>query len=272
MWGLGESLPVAAKICLLATRVLFHSPNMTSTTDLLRRDQLVIENLSLVKAIAMRVRGGLPVHVDLDDLMHAGVMGLMDAATKFDEQKDVIFRTYAKYRIRGAILDSLRQQDWASRDMRRRHKKVEEVTRELSGKLDRMPEDHEIADKMGVGVDRWRQMALELRTVGLLSTSARSADGESDMVPEFPAKDEFRPDMLCERQELSAKLRFAMGTLPERYQDVVFMYYSREMTMKEIGSKMQINESRVSQIHKTALEKMAVALTTTGIESSAAFV
>jgi RNA polymerase sigma factor FliA len=245
---------------------------MTTTTDLLRRDQLVIENLPLVKAIAVRVRGSLPVHVDLDDLMHAGVMGLMDAATKFDSEKDVTFRTYAKHRIKGSILDSLRQQDWASRDMRRRHKKLEEVTRELSAELDRTPDDREIAEKMGVGVDRWRRMALELRTIGLLSASTRAVDGEPDTVPEFPASDDLRPDMLCERQELSAKLRFAIGTLPERYQDVVFMYYTREMTMKEIGTKMQINESRVSQIHKTALEKMAVALTTAGIESSAAFV
>jgi RNA polymerase sigma factor for flagellar operon FliA len=250
----------------------FFIREMTTTTDLLRRDQLVIENLSLVKAIAMRVRGSLPVHVDLDDLMNAGVMGLMDAATKFDAEKDVTFRTYAKHRIKGAILDSLRQQDWASRDMRRRHKKLEEVTRELSAELDRPPDDREIADKMGVGVERWRLMALELRTIGLLSASARTADGENDSVPEFPANDELRPDMLCERQELSAKLRYAIGTLPGRYQDVVFMYYTREMTMKEIGSKMSINESRVSQIHKTALEKMAVVLTAGGIESSAAFV
>lgn len=256
----------------VGARGAFLSAEMNTTTDLLRRDQLVIENLPLVKAIAMRVRGSLPVHVDLDDLMHAGVMGLMDAATKFDAEKDVSFRTYAKHRIKGSILDSLRQQDWASRDMRRRHKKLEEVTRTLSAELSRTPEDCEIADKMGVGVERWRQMALELRTIGLLSASTRAVDGEADSVPEFPANDSLRPDMLCERQELSSKLKVAIGTLPERYQEVVFMYYSREMTMREIGAKMQINESRVSQIHKTALEKMAAVFADAGIESSAAFV
>jgi RNA polymerase sigma factor FliA len=237
-----------------------------------RRDQIVVENLSLVKAIALRLRANLPVHVDLDDLMHAGAIGLIDAATKYDADKDVTFQTYAKHRIKGAMLDSLRQLDWASRDMRRRHKKLETVTRELTAELDREPEESEVAEKMGVGINRWRQMAVELNTVGLISASSRPADGENSMIPEFPARDESRPDHVCEKAELSAKLTFAIGTLPERYREVVFMYYTQDLTMKEIGSKMQINESRVSQIHKSALEKLAVALSTKGIESSAALV
>ena len=237
-----------------------------------RRDQIVIENLPLVKAIALRVRASLPVHVDLDDLMHAGAMGLLDAATKYDSEKDVTFQTYAKHRIRGAMLDSLRQQDWASRDMRRRHKKFETVTRDLSVELDRSPNDSEVAEKMGVGVDRWRKMAAELHTVGLMSSSVRSGDPENTTAPDFPASENSRPDSICGKAQLSAKLRVAIGSLPERYQNVVFMYYSKEMTMKEIGSTMQINESRVSQIHKTALAKMAQVLTANGIESSAAFV
>ena len=96
-----------------------------------RRDQVVLENLPLVKAIAIRVHESLPVHVELDDLVHAGILGLFDAATKFDPDKQVAFSSYAKHRIKGAILDSLRQLDWASRDLRRRHKQVEQVTREI---------------------------------------------------------------------------------------------------------------------------------------------
>lgn len=237
-----------------------------------RRDQIVVDNLPLVKAIAMRLRASLPVHVDLDDLMHAGAVGLIDAATKYDAEKDVTFQTYAKHRIKGAMLDSLRQMDWASRDMRRRHKKLETVNRELAAELDREPEEAEVAEKMGVDLNRWRQMAVELKTVGLLSASSRPADSENGTVPEFPAREESRPDSLCEKAQLSAKLTFAIGSLPERYREVVFMYYNQELTMKEIGSKMKINESRVSQIHKTALEKLAVVLTANGIESSAALV
>lgn len=232
----------------------------------------MVENLSLVKAIALRLRANIPVHVDLDDLMHAGVIGLIDAATKYDNEKEVTFQTYAKHRIKGAMLDSLRQLDWASRDMRRRHKKLETVTRELAAELDREPDESELAQRMGVSLERWRQMAVELKTVGLVSASVRIADGESVMAPEFPATADSRPDRVCEKAELSAKLTCAIGTLPERYRDVVFMYYSEEMTMKEIGSKMRINESRVSQIHKTALQKLAVALTSKGIETSAALV
>jgi RNA polymerase sigma factor for flagellar operon FliA len=237
-----------------------------------RRDQIVVENLSLVRAIAMRLRASLPVHVELDDLMHAGAIGLIDAATRYDSEKDVTFQTYAKHRIKGAMLDSLRQMDWASRDMRRRHKKLETVTRELSAELDREPEESEVAAKMGVGIGRWRQMAVELKTIGLLSASSRPNDSENTSTPEFPAREEYRPDQACEKAQLSAKLTCAIGTLPERYREVVFMYYTQELTMKEIGSKMRINESRVSQIHKTALEKLAVVLNANGIESSAALV
>ncbi len=103
------------------------------------RDQIVLDHLPLVKAIAIRVHENLPVHVDLDDLIHAGVLGLFDAVTKYDSTKNVAFHAYAKHRIKGAILDSLRQLDWASRDLRKRQKQVDAVTRSLSMKLGRMP-------------------------------------------------------------------------------------------------------------------------------------
>src|SRR6185503_14028508 len=112
------------------------------------------------------VHANLPAQVDLDDLIHAGILGLIDAVSKYDAGKKVDFHSYAKHRIKGAILDSLRQLDWASRDMRRRHKQVEAVRRELSEQFKRAPTDAEIAEKMGVTIERWRQMVVELRTVG----------------------------------------------------------------------------------------------------------
>jgi RNA polymerase sigma factor for flagellar operon FliA len=232
------------------------------------RDRIVLDHLPLVKAIAVRVHENLPVHVDLDDLVHAGVLGLFDAATKYNPDKKVVFHSYAKYRIKGAILDSLRQLDWASRDLRKRQKLVESITRELSDKLKRIPNEAEIAEKMGVGVDRWRRMVLELRTVGLMSASSYASDRETSSTPEFPAARDSHPDNMCVREQLAGAVR----TLPERYQKVVLLYYTKEMTMKEIGGIMGINESRVSQIHKTALEKMAAALHQAGIHSPQALV
>lgn len=235
------------------------------------RDRVVLENLPLVKAIAVRVHENLPVHVDLDDLVHAGILGLFDAATKYDPDKLVSFSSYAKHRIKGAILDSLRQLDWASRDLRRRHKQVEAATRDLSATLQRTPTESELAAKMGVEVDRWRQMVLDLRNIGLVSASTRAPEQDDLPAPDFPSKPETQPDNMCARHQLGELLKGAMTRLPERYKKVVVLYYTNELTMKEIGSAMGINESRVSQIHKAALEKMATALEEAGIDSIRAF-
>src|SRR5579863_735251 len=148
------------------------------------RDQIVLDHLPLAKAIAIRVHESLPVHVDLDDLTHAGILGLFDAVAKYDAAKNVAFHAYAKHRIKGAILDSLRQLDWASRDLRKRQKQVESVTRDLSAKLGRNPHDGEVAQEMGVSMERWRRMQMELRTVGLVSASAHP-DQETDRGQEF---------------------------------------------------------------------------------------
>jgi len=235
------------------------------------RDRIILEHLPLVKAIAIRVHENLPVHVDLDDLVHAGILGLFDAINKYDAEKQVAFSSYAKHRIKGAILDSLRQLDWASRDLRRRHKQVEAVTRDLAATLQRNPTESEVAEKMGVEQDRWRQMMLDLRNVGLISASSRAQEGDDLPPPDFPSRPDTQPDVICVRQQMRSALTDAMKILPERYKKVVSLYYSNEMTMKEIGGVLGINESRVSQIHKSALEKMATVLEQSGIHSSAAF-
>jgi len=238
---------------------------------LARRDRVVLEHVPLVKAIAVRVHENLPVHVDLDDLVHAGILGLFDAASKFNPDKQVVFSSYAKHRIKGAILDSLRQLDWASRDMRRRHKQVEAATRDLAAELQRNPTEQEVAQKLGMDAERWRTMMIDLRNVGLISASTRGNEGDDLPAPDFPSKPETHPDSICAREQLRSVLGVAMKTLPERYQKVVLLYYTNEMTMKEIGGILGINESRVSQIHKSALEKMQVALSANGITSAQAF-
>lgn len=236
------------------------------------RDRLVMEHLPLVKAIAIRLYESLPVHADLDDLIHAGVLGLIDGAEKFDEQKHILFKSYAKHRIKGAMLDSLRQLDWASRDLRKRHKQLEAITHELAAKSGDGVNDEAIAGKMGVDVGRWRQIAIELRMVGLLSSSTRPADDENQTNPEFAANEDTQPDSMYNRREVREVLEQALQTLPERYRQIVSLYYAKELTMREIGEILGINESRVSQIHKTALEKMATVLTSAGIKSSEALV
>ena len=235
------------------------------------RDRVVLDNLSLVKAIAIRVHESLPVHVDLDDLVHAGVLGLFDAASKYNPDKKVVFQSYAKHRVKGAILDSLRQLDWASRDLRKRQKQLDAVTHELMTRLGRTPTEAEIAETLGLGIDRWRRVALELKNLGLVSASSLQPDPDNSAPIEFPAAPDSQPDNICARRQMRSVLAGAMKCLPERYQKVVFLYYTNEMTMKEIGEVLGVNESRVSQIHKIALEKMAANLRSAGIESAGAF-
>lgn len=241
-----------------------------SEFDYAQRDQVVLDHLPLVRSIAARIRGSLPVHVELDDLVHAGVMGLIDAATKYNSGKNVVFVVYAKHRIRGAILDSLRQIDVASRDLRRQAKRVEAIRREMTSELHRNPTDEEIAARLGIGVGRWRQMMVDLRNVGLMTSSSRQPEND-DLPPlELPAQADSQPEQICVQTQIKDKLGGAIRSLPERYQTVVMMYYSNDMTMKEIGNLLGINESRVSQIHKAALGKMQVALIADGISSAAA--
>lgn len=265
------SKPVHSSETLRPVHSAARTKSNAEAIKLARRDRVVLEHLPLVKAIAVRVHENLPVHVELDDLVHAGILGLFDAATKFNPDKQVAFSSYAKHRIKGAILDSLRQLDWASRDMRRRHKQVEAATRELASALQRTPTEQEIAEKLGMDVERWRNMMIDLRNIGLISASTRTNENEDLPAPDFPSKPETQPDSICAREQLRGVLGIAIKTLPERYQKVVTLYYTNELTMKEIGGILGINESRVSQIHKAALEKMATALEQNGITSSQAF-
>jgi RNA polymerase sigma factor for flagellar operon FliA len=229
-----------------------------------KRDEMILEHLSLVRAIALRVHETLPVYIELEDLEHAGILGLFDAVSRYDESKQVSFQNYAKHRIRGAMLDSLREQDWASRDTRRRQKRLEAVVREMSTELGRSPFDHEVAARLGVSDERWNQMMFELRAGGPAPNRAANDD---EPVPEHRAEPDWQPDQMCQRWEMHTRLEGAIKALPERQRKVVAMYYGDGLSMKEIGVQMGVNESRVSQIHKAALEKMGRTLREQGILS-----
>jgi RNA polymerase sigma factor for flagellar operon FliA len=239
--------------------------------EIARRDALVLEHLPLARAIAMRVHAHLPVQLDLNDLVQAGVLGLIDAAKKFNSEMKVVFPAYAKHRIKGAILDSLRQLDWASRDMRRRHKQVEAATRDLASVLQRAPTEAEVAEKLGMGVECLRMMMVDLRSTGLVSASTRPNENDDLPAPDFPGSPETQPDSICAREQLRSLLIVAAKTLPERYQQVVTLYYTKELNMREIGQVLGVNESRVSQIHKVSLKKMAMVLHESGVHSAHAF-
>ena len=165
--------PAVTLVTRLAAKPrLVPKPKPVVQQDTTQRDELILDHLPLVTAIAVRVHENLPVHVELDDLIHAGVMGLFDAATKYDANKMVAFPAYAKHRIKGAILDSLRQLDWASRDLRRRHKQIEQVTLELTTRLSRTPTPNEIASEMGMSLSRWKTLMIDLRNLGLLAAQS----------------------------------------------------------------------------------------------------
>ena len=231
-----------------------------------RRNRLVLQYLPLAKSIATGVNRSIPVYLDLDDLIHAGILGLFEAADKFDPDKQVEFGTYARHRIKGAILDSLRELDWASRVMRRRYKQMEAAANDLSTTLQRKPTEAELAEKFGVDIDRWRAMMLDPGIAGLVSASSLSNENE-DQTASFPGRPEAQPDSICARAQIREVLEEAKKTLPERHQQVVALYYENEMTMTEIGQKIGVNASRVSQIHKVALKKMMIRLRAKGIQS-----
>lgn len=235
------------------------------------RDALITEHLHLVTAIAAHIQNSIPVHIELDDLVHAGTMGLFDAATKYRDDKEVAFASYAKHRIRGAIIDSLRQQDWASRDLRKRYKQMETITNELAARLGRTPTENEIANEMGLSTRRWQSLMVDFRSLTAAAAQTHAVESDEQLAPEIPAAPANSPDKLFARAELREKLGSAIGNLPERYQQVVKMYYVQDLSMKEIGLKLGVNESRVSQIHKAALAKMQAAFAGFGICSAAAF-
>ena len=227
------------------------------------RKTLLEQHLPEVRYIARRIHGRLPLHVPLEDLVHDGVLGLIDAVDKFDPLKQVQLKSYAKFRIRGAILDSLRASDWSPRSLRRQARRLQEVHREMSAALGRVPTETEIAGRLGMELTAFQQLLSDLRGLDLANLGAPSLERAREDLPfARPNDPEADPYSMCLRQEMKSHLAHVLDDLDERERRVLELYYRDELTMKEVGAMLGIGESRVSQIHSAAMLRLRSRLLT----------
>jgi RNA polymerase sigma factor for flagellar operon FliA len=225
------------------------------------QERVLLEHLPIVRFLARRIHERLPQHVDIEDLVSAGVVGLMDAFAKFDPEKKVQFRSYAQFRIRGAILDSLRSLDWSPRELRRKGRAVEEAIRSVTARMGRAPGENEVAAQMGLGLEEYQQLLGDLKglEIGTLHMERNEDSGDEELAY-VPGKPDEDPLFRCLRGELEGRLADSIAELPDRERLVMTLYYYEEMTMREIGLALGVVESRVSQVHASAVVHLRVAL------------
>ncbi|HEX4154130.1 MAG TPA: FliA/WhiG family RNA polymerase sigma factor [Acidobacteriaceae bacterium] len=225
------------------------------------RERLLLEHLTVVRFIARRMHERLPQHVELEELVSAGTLGLIDACSKFDPARHVQFKSYAQFRIRGAILDSLRMLDWSPRELRRKGRAVEEAVRALTQRLGRAPAEQEIAAEMELTLEQFQQLIGDLKGLEIGSLNEeRGEEGSEEELAYVPAAEEENPLFLCLKGETRQQLIEAIEELPEKERLVLTLYYYEELTMKEVGLTLGVVESRVSQIHSSAVRRLRVVL------------
>ena len=220
------------------------------------RDRLVFEHLPQVYYIARRLHERLPQHVALEDLVSAGIVGLLDALHKYDASKNVQLSSYAKFRIQGAILDSLREQDWSPRALRRKGRMVEAAHAKLSGALSRVPTEEELAQELDMPLGEFQNLLGDLSGLELGALADASNSGSDDEAAVVPAPETEQPFEACLRGETRELLAQCIDELPERERQVLTLYYYEELTLKEVGAILGVVESRVSQIRSAALVRL----------------
>jgi RNA polymerase sigma factor for flagellar operon FliA len=225
------------------------------------RDRLLLEHLATVRYLAHRIHERLPQHVELDDLISAGIVGLIDAFNKFDHNKKVQFKSYAQFRIRGAILDSLRVLDWSPRELRRKGRAVQDAIHSLTQNLRRTPTESEIARALNLGINDYQLLLGKLKglEIGSLNLEHTEDSGE-DQLAYIAGSPEQDPLFRCLQGEMRQHLIDAIEDLPEKERMVLTLYYYEELTMKEIGLTLGVVESRVSQIHSSAVLRLRTTL------------
>ena len=221
------------------------------------REQIIKDYVPLVKFVAHRVASRLPSHVELDDLIHSGILGLMDAIEKFEPARNIKFKTYAELRIKGAILDGLRELDWVPRSLRRKKKDIEGAYHMLEQQMGRAATDEQVAVHLGITLDELHKNLDDLKGVTLGTFVEVGEDGEGESLISFvPDPDAEDPSQTFQASEIKEILREAMEFLPKKEKFVVQLYYFDELTMKEIGTLLNITESRVSQLHTKAMLRL----------------
>lgn len=221
------------------------------------RNLLIEQYVHIVRFNAERVHSKLPTEVELDDLISAGMFGLIDAIEAFDLDRGVKFETYCSPRVRGAILDELRSMDWVPRLVRNRSQKIQTATKELQSELGRMPSDQEIASRIGVSTSEFKRIVRDGTAVSMTSLSRKAYTGDSsrDITEIDILRDNRAQNPVRELQKSDLKALIQKGLTPtERL--ILILYYYEQMTMKEIGMTLDLSESRVSQMHSAIVERL----------------
>lgn len=220
------------------------------------REKLIIEYAPLVKLVAGRLSMYLGYNVEYDDLVSYGIFGLIDAIDKFDSMKAVKFETYASLRIRGAILDQIRKMDWIPRTIRQKQKKIDAAMKEIESATGRAATDEEIAASLGITEDDYMDWRSQMKITGVVSLDEFMESGSE--VPANSANQQRfdSPEEVIEKEELKKTLEKALELLTEKEKKVILLYYYEDLTLKEISNVLEVSESRISQLHTRALQKM----------------
>jgi RNA polymerase sigma factor FliA len=228
-----------------------------AVVDTRQRDELVIAHVDLVKTMASRLGRRLPSQVEVAELVSVGVMGLIDAATRYRPSLGVPFDAFARRRIHGAMLDALRGLDWVPRSVRKQQRDVDEAITRLRYSLGREPESEEIAAALGLGLQEYETMLDDLRSAELAVVRRSTSDhGEPGNLLDVAVDTDAGPYTQLERQELRGQLAQALGQLPEREKHILALYYEQELTLAEIGRVIGVGESRVSQLRTQAIARL----------------
>ena len=222
------------------------------------REKIILEYAPLVKTVAGRLSMYLGYNVEYEDLVSYGIFGLIDAIDKFDTMKEVKFETYASLRIRGAILDQIRKMDWIPRTIRQKQKRIDAVIKEIEMETGRNATDEEIAQKLGISEDEFGEWQSQMKITGLVSLNEYVEQG-SDVAQDYNQHTAARfesPEENVEKKELTLMLQEALELLTEKENKVITLYYYEELTLKEISNILEVSESRISQLHTRALQKM----------------
>jgi RNA polymerase sigma factor for flagellar operon FliA len=220
------------------------------------RERLILEHLPQVRLIARRIQERLPESVSLDDLVSTGVLGLISAIDNFDASHNVKLKTYAEYKIRGAILDSLRGLDWAPRQKRRKSKQIEAAIAIAEQRLHASPSEEEIATELGITVDEYHEWLVEIRGLNVASLEYAGSEQGQDLLHYLPDGADNLPSTLLERSELERLLASSIDRIPPIERTVLSLYFHEELTLREIAQVVNLHESRISQLKSQAILRL----------------